>query len=312
MKRFLHVGLSPLPDMHSQGLKSACIANGWEYQDIPTSHPGLNSEIIRVANEYKPDLCFIQIQSDGLEPNAIAALKDNNCFCINWSGDMRSILPSFYFDYAKWGVDLTCFSNMQDVNIMRSCGYESHFLQIGVSPEIYNNTGEINNCCDIIFCGNTFGHFPLSGMRRDMVKELKRVYGDKFKAFGSGQPDGAHSPNNQQGEAAIYRGAKIGINLSHFDVERYSSDRLFKMLACNLLVLSHEYKGIYEDFNPHDIGLWRDFGELKSQIDYYLSNEEARVKIAANGHQKAIEKYSFYQMGIEILNLYNKYNAGNS
>ena len=304
----LHIGLSPLPDMHSVGLKNACEANNWEYRDIATSHPNLNEQIIAMANDYKPDLCWIQIQSEGISKEAIEALKAVNCWICQWSGDMRNILPPFYFHYAQWGVDLSTFSNMVDVNIMRSCGYESQFLQIGASPEIYNNTGEVNNCCDIIFCGNTFGHFPLSGMRRDMVKELKRVYGDKFKAFGSGQPDGAHTPNNQHGEAAIYRGAKIGINLSHFDAERYTSDRLLKMLACGLLVVSHEYKGIYEDFNPHDMGIWRDFSELKNQIDYYLSNEDARVKIAANGHQKAIERFTFRSMGEELLKLYYKYN----
>jgi glycosyltransferase involved in cell wall biosynthesis len=307
MKKALHIGMSCSPDHHGRDMKQAFEDNGWEFKEIPTQSQDLNFQIINIANTYKPDLIWVQIQADGISHEAIKALKDNGGYIIGWSGDKRHRVEDCYFKYAQWGFDLTTFSNMEDVQIMKKCGYEADYLQIGVSPEIFNNTGTVNSICEICFMGNTFSHFPLSGMRREMVKELKRTYGDRFKAFGSGQPDGNFN-SSQRDEAAVYRGAKIGINLSHFDTQRYTSDRLFRMLSCGILVVSHEYKGIYEDFNPHDMGIWRDFDELKSQIDYYLSNEDARVKIAANGHQKAVDKYSFRSMGENILALYNKYN----
>lgn len=310
MKKLLHVGLSPVPDFHGVGLKNACDANNWEYKDIATADQDLNFQIINIANTYKPDLAFIQIQSEGLSKEAIEALKANNCFCINWSGDIRSRLPDFYFTYAQWGIDLTCFSNMQDVGIMHKCGYESDYLQIGASPEIFNTTGEINNCCEIAFCGNTFAQFPLAGMRKDMVRILKNAYGEKFKAFGSGQPNGHHSPNNQYGEAAIYRGAKIGINLSHFDAGRYTSDRLLKMLMCGTCVLSKWYPQIGEDFiHGEHLLVWKDFDELKQQINVILADPTVGRRIGLAGHKLAMDKFKFSDMGNEIINLYNKYSS---
>lgn len=306
MKKFLHIGLSTMPNTHSKEMRQVFNTGEWQAEDIATSHPDLNNEIIRVANAYKPDLTWIQVQAPGISQEAIQALKANGSYVIGWSGDKRSILPECYFNYAKWGVDLSTFSNMEDVEIMRKCGYESDFLQIGYSEEIYYPDESIPKDIDIIFMGNTFGHFPLSGLRREMVRELKHVYGDRFKAFGSGMPDGNLS-SDQFAEAAMYRRAKIGINLSHFDTERYSSDRLFRMLGMKTCVLTHNYKGVEQDLNHWETGKWNNIDELKQMINLYLEREDLRVEVANKGHQLALEKYTFKAMAQEIENLYNKY-----
>jgi glycosyltransferase involved in cell wall biosynthesis len=309
MKRALHIGMSVIPDYHGKGLKEAFEANGWEYCEIPTQAQDLNFQIINIANTYKPDLVWIQIQAPGITKEAIEALKANNCWICQWSGDKRHKVEDCYFNYAKWGVDLTTFSNQEDVDIMRKCGYDSEFLQIGISPEIFNTTGPVNSLCEIAFMGNSFNHFPLSGLRRDMVKELKRVYGGRFKAFGSGQPDGNLS-HSQREEAAVYRGAKIGINLSHFDSERYTSDRMLRALACGVCVLSHNYKGIEKDFYVgHNLFVWDDLNELKQLINELLIDHQIRQRIAKNGHELAMSKYTFKEMGNSILELYNKYHV---
>lgn len=309
MKTFLHIGMSALPDFHAVGLKTSFEANGWKYIDVNTSNIELNRIIIDYANAYKPELVWIQIQAPGISKESIEALKAVNSFIVQWSGDMRHRLPECYFHYMEWGCDLATFSNMTDVNIMRNCGYDSEFLQIGASPEIYNTTGPVNSICEIAFFGNTFSHFPLSGLRRDMVKQLKLIYGDKFKAFGHGQPDGNYN-GDQNGEAAVYRGAKIGINLSHFDAPRYTSDRLMRMLLCGVCVLSHNYKGIEQDFmHGENILVWDDLHQLKKQIDIILSDPIVGKRIANKGHELALSRHTFAHMAQDILNLYNQYNG---
>lgn len=273
------------------------------FEDIPLSN--INNGLMGLK---QADLVFIQIQGDGLNQETIKHLKNIGAFVIGWSGDIRNRLPECYFNYAKWGIDLTCFSNMTDVEIMRKCGYKSDWLQIGYDPEIYQLQGEVNSLAPIVFMGNSFGHFPLSGLRKDMVRELKRAYGDNFKAFGSGMPDGSFM-GNQPGEAAVYRGAKIGINLSHFDSDRYSSDRLFRMLGCSVCVLSHNYKGIGKDFDiGNELIVWNDFNELKERINSLLSHEDGyRQLIAKQGNHKARQNFTFEKMGEQIIELYNKY-----
>lgn len=304
MKRILHVGLSTLPNSHSKEMLQAFTAQGWEYKDIAVQHPNLNAEIIRVANEFKPNLTFIQIQDRGIHREAIQALKANNSFVINWSGDLRQRTPDCYFEYAAMGVDLTCFSNMTDIENLRKCGWATDWLQIGASTEIYNTTGPVNSICEIAFMGNVFSHFPLSGLRREMVKDLKRTYGDRFKAFGAGQADG-NFMGDQHGEAAVYRGAKIGINLSHFDAPRYTSDRMFRMLLCGTCVLSH----IFQENDGYGLGIgwWDSIETLKKQINGLLADEPFRKSIAQAGHELAMSKYTFAKMGENVLELYNKY-----
>lgn len=302
MIKAVYIGVMQSQSGQQNGFTAAMSQVFDEYIEIPMSD---SNRGLRGLKPGDIDLVFLQPQDGSIASETLQHLKSQNIFVINWSGDVRSQIPTCYFEYAKY-IDLTCFSNMNDVKTMRSLGYDAEFLNIGYDPAIYYPDNSIEKDIPICFMGNNFGHFPLSGLRIEMVRELKCVYGDDFKAYGSDMPDGSYM-GNQKGEADIYRRTKIGINLSHFDYERYTSDRMMRLLGSGLLVLSHEYKGIYEDFNPHDMGIWRNFDELKSHIDYYLANEDARMKIANNGYQKAITKFRFVDMAQNILELYNQH-----
>lgn len=308
MKKFAHIGLSCVPNSHSVEMRQVFNVGEWQAEDLPVQTPNLNEAIIKFANEYRPDLVFIQIQDRGISKEAIGALKANGAFIIGWCGDIRHILPDCYFEYAQFGIDLSCFSNMRDVEIMRGCGYNSEFLQIGYSTEIYHPDNSITKDIDVCFMGNTFSHFPLSGLRKDMVNTLKKVFGERFKAFGNGMPDGNFN-GNQQGEADIYRRSKIGISLSHFDEQRYTSDRLFRLLGSGCMVMAKEYPGIEIDFpdNGDYLQTWCNIPDLISEINIYLSQDRMRQNVANNGYQLALKEFTFKRMAENILELYNKH-----
>ena len=42
-----------------------------------------------------------------------------------------------------------------------------------------------------------------------------------------------------------------------------------------------------------EIEVYKDFDEMKEKVDYYLSHEDQRAKIAANGHRKVKEYYNY-------------------
>ncbi len=247
------------------------------------------------------DLIFLQTQDNFLPITELQRLKG---FKILWSGDARNVTPQHYIDYAPH-VDMVCFSNMRDVNVMRSLGYKSEFLQIGYDPEIYTPIGSKVKCPEIVFMGNNNGGFPLSGLRQTMVAYLKDIYGDNFGYYGIGwdKADG-NFMGNQLGEAEIYRSAKIGINLSHYDYEWYTSDRLFRMLGSGICVLSHNFTNWNHNFSTNEVCVWDDLEALKSQIDYYLIENAQRNMIANFGHELALSKYTFKKMCENIVNLY--------
>jgi spore maturation protein CgeB len=112
---------------------------------------------------------------------------------------------------------------------------------------------------------------------------------------------------DQRGEASVYRGAKIGINCSHFDYERYSSDRLYRMLGCGICVLSHDYKGITKDFIPEkDLIVWEDFDDLRVKIDRCLDEPVGRQTVAAAGLEVGKKFFTFDVMAENIRAIYMK------
>jgi len=297
----VYTGVMESPSMSNlNGFGKAMVNTFDEYAEIPMSD--VNNGIMGLQSA---DIAFLQPQDGAITAESLKHLKNIGAWICGWSGDCREIIPSCYFEYAKY-IDLTCFSNMNDVRTMRSLGYNADFLQIGYDPEIYYPDSTVVKDIPIVFMGNHFGHFPLSNLRREMVHELKKEFGNDFKAFGSGMPDGSYM-GDQRGEANIYRRSKIAINLSHFNYERYSSDRLFRTLGSGCCVLSHDYNNIFKDFTPgRELITWTDINDLKQRISAILANEQLRQSIAKCGHELSLKEFTFKRMAENILELYNK------
>jgi glycosyltransferase involved in cell wall biosynthesis len=55
--------------------------------------------------------------------------------------------------------------------------------------------------------------------------------------------------------------------------------------------------------------IWKDFNELKDQINTILADPTIGRRIGNWGHQAVLERFTFEKMGQNILELYNKYNG---
>jgi spore maturation protein CgeB len=250
------------------------------YWDWTPNKRTFNRDLMRLYDKHKPNLIFLQIQTPGvISVEAAKYLKE--AFVINWTGDVRSPLPRWYIDIGRH-IDLTLFSNMPDVYEARRWGVNSDYLQIGLEHRTFVSTGEVRKEADIIFMGNNVGHFPLSSYRVQMVTRLAKKYSN-FKCYGTNWPKYSYEPQQLE-EAKIYRGAKIGINLSHFNYERYSSDRIHRLMGCGVMCLSHYYEGIEKEYEiGKHLDVWGSFEELEQKIDYYMSHEDERKQIAKAG-----------------------------
>jgi spore maturation protein CgeB len=147
--------------------------------------------------------------------------------------------------------------------------------------------------CHIAYNGNP--GFPLSQLRYDMVVALRKKYGSNLKVYGSGWgrelADGNLNGNPAQ-EAALYRGAKVSINLSHYDVPGYSSDRLYRMMACGAFVLSYAHTGLDTQIAVgRELEIWQDIPSLIKWIDTMLPDERHRAIIGQSGCAKAWNEY---------------------
>ena len=315
MKKYkiLHVGLCVQPAPFND-MQVAFIENSIEYRELSTGDPNVNQNTIKIASEFKPDIVFFQIQAPSIvSPETVRQLKLMGAKVYNWTGDVRDPLPNWFLTF---DADVTLFSNMKDVRTMQNLGFKADFLEIGFDPNIYNASGNITNTPPIVFFGNSYGlhMFPLSKFRHDMAIYLRSEFGDKFGVYGHGWGFANGNFNHsQREEAAAYRGSKIAINCSHFEIERYSSDRLLRILGTGTpICLAKYYPRIELDYEDKvHLRVWRTLEELKSLINYYLKeeNEIERREIALNGMIHARENFTFDRMVKNLIQIHEKWTS---
>jgi glycosyltransferase involved in cell wall biosynthesis len=263
--------------------------------------------LIQKVNGFNPDLVFMQIQTPNVITPEIA--KQLKGIKINWTGDVRENID-WYIDVAPY-VNVTLFTNMDDVHTLRNKGLKTDFLQVSVDEKIYKPDGKYVEFAPIVFFGNNYDkQFPLSEYRYNIVTQLKRDYGNQFAIFGSGW-NGLEAGNlngKQEQEAMILRGAKIALSISHFDRERYFSDRLLRAMFCGCAVISHKYKGIGKDFdNTENIYWYNDYADLTMSVDQLLRNKKLCSRLAVKGYNNAKSNFTYNNFTTELLKLINQY-----
>jgi spore maturation protein CgeB len=153
---------------------------------------------------------------------------------------------------------------------------------------------------------NNHYQFPITDFRKQMVDALYQSFGADFGVFGIGwQRSDGNFMGNQPDEAAVYRGSKIAINCSHFDLERYSSDRILRIMGTGVFCLSKHFPGYEKDYeNKKHLVIWNTIDDLLLQCHYYLKHEEERKTIAGNGLFLAHAKDTFSHMAENIKTIY--------
>lgn len=275
--------------------------------ELNTGNANLNKQIQELCENYHPDIVFMQIQEAGkVDHESLRCLKATGAFIVNWSGDVRAPLPTWYIATGRF-CDLTLMTNMNDVDELRGNGVKADFLQIGYDPQIYKPDYSVDKDIQIVFSANNHGNsFPLSNDRRVLAHQLKSYYGDRFHVYGMNWHFANGNLNHSQhAEAQMYQRAKIAINMSHFNYRRYTSDRMLRILGCGVMCLSHEFKEIEKDFKVGvELDTFRDANDLISKINFYLDNPEQRNLIAQNGYKKAISELTFDNMVENLISLF--------
>lgn len=302
--KLLHIGLCANNSSITKAFKY--VLSGDNYRELYCFQPNINEHCIEVFNEFKPDVVFAQIQNPNVIENQIFDyMKSNGAFVINWTGDKRNFIPQWMLDAAPF-VSLTAFSNQHDVNEMRKLGYLSEYLEIGYDEEIYTPIGEKKGNHDVVFMGNNYGEnfFPMSTFRKSMCEYLKYSF-DNFAIYGANWLNASGNFNHSQHEeACIYRGSKIAVNCSHFDVERYNSDRLLRILGTGTFCLSYKHKGMEQDYeNYKHLVYFESLSDLKNKIDYYLAHPIERQQIAYEGQQLVLNRNTFKHQVENIIKL---------
>jgi hypothetical protein len=319
-RKVLHIALNA-GGKRQEALCKALESIG-EYQEIDwmairDRHgiPFLRNHILNIKEQFNPDLIFMQMQTANIIDAVVAdQLREDGCIVVNWTGDVRQPIPKWYYDLGNH-VTITCFSNEADVNEFKKAGLPAEFLNIGFDETVYCPDGPIQAAPSIVFLGSHYGMdaFPLSRMRHEMVHKLREKYGSEFGCFGNGW-EFPSKMLNQQEEAELYRSCKIAINVSHFELERYYSDRIFRIMGSGAFCLSHRCLGIEKDFLiGSELDTFNNYFELFYKIDQYLMhNSERRTAIAASGCELVHRAHTWKKRIDQLLTIIHEHRTINT
>lgn len=279
-----------------------------------SSNNELNTVISNLVRKYKPDIIFMQLQVPNVINSAcLDVMKSTGAFLCQWTGDARQPLPRHYIDFGRQ-IDLSLFTNMDDVETMRKNGVNADYLQVSADHNIYKPEGTKIDCPEIVFMGNNYGNtFEKSAYRRQMVDFLQMTYGKRFGVYGSGW----HNPAGnlmfqQEKEAEIYRSCKIAINCSHYDLKRYTSDRFFRILLSGALCLSKVFPDMEEFWPEMNFGTYNgNFELMRYSIDWWIQNKDARSIVSKRGCDYAHNNWTWDHRIHELLQIVEKWKQKN-
>jgi hypothetical protein len=240
-------------------------------------------EQIEKQLDFNPDFTFMQIQQAGIiDEETVRKLPGVK---VNWTGDVRQSVPEWMIPLAPYCT--LAFSNPRDVSFCKALGYSSVYLDIGFEEGIYTPSESSEDIektvTPAVFFGNNYGErFPLSRFRRELITELSRKRLITVYGFGWGDIPATNLMDDPKKEAAILRGAGIVLNLSHFDIEGYTSDRFHRALACGAFVISHsEIRPPY--LHKHHYVYANTKEQIIGSIRRYSFLPEERSRIAKEG-----------------------------
>lgn len=290
------------PDGFQVGIRNA-FEQSWDM--MPRA--GFEQELLRMVQEKSPTIVFMQLQHPGIISPQVAKEIAQLSFVINWSGDIREKTEGWYLQIGR-EIQLTCFTNQRDVDTLASKGIPSDYLEIGINPEIYRPLGLPREGIVAMF-NNYRGQYPLSTYRQHLVGVLKEEFGSLFRVYGNNWGDLSSGDLNgsQIQENEVYNSALIGLNVSHFCVPRYSSDRLLRCAASGALVMSHQYPEMTPWNHLENLVCFQDQSDLINQCRYYLSHPEEATRIAQQGQSLAHSEFTFTSMASSIKELYLKH-----
>jgi glycosyltransferase involved in cell wall biosynthesis len=300
-KKLLHIMMGTYnPDLQ-KGLDSVFNCVHLDWLPFGENSPMLQHEILLKVQSFNPDIVFMHTQSgNAVTLETLREIKNTSSALIyNWSGDVRHPLPQHYINTGR-EIDLTLFTNVDDVETCLANGVKADFLQVGYDSNHFNIFGSVDNSKypEIVFLGSNYttNPFPLTNLRYEVVNRLKQEFGSRFGVYG-GNWGGIESGNitSYEEEGKLYRSCKIAVNLSHFAYKRYSSDRMFRILGSGAFCLSHWFPEIEKDFKVgEDIVVWENIDDLVNKIKYYLNNNYERESIAIRGHFNAKTNFTWH------------------
>lgn len=110
----------------------------------------------------------------------------------------------------------------------------------------------------------------------------------------------------------IYLQNKINLNITLHCIETGASQRIFDVMAAGGFMMSNYQQELAELFVPgKEIVLYHNMQELEELVEYYLTHDEERERIARNGQKKVLECHNYHEKLQNVIQFIEKEDARN-
>ena len=100
----------------------------------------------------------------------------------------------------------------------------------------------------------------------------------------------------------VYKRSKINLNMSLHCIETGVPQRVQDIMASGAFVLSNYQEELEELFVPgEEIVFYHNAQELEELVEYYLTHDEERERIALNGQKRVLQDYSYHDALKKVL-----------
>ncbi len=256
--------------------------------------------------KYKPDIIYIQDPSI-LNPKILNKAKK---LCRLLVGQIASPLPPR--QYLK-PFDLIITSLPHYVGILGKMGIKSKYLKLAFEPRILKRVGKQKRIYNVTFVGS-FSPYHKEGTKNleEVAKSIPvDVWGNGIEFLSPFSP----LRRNYHGEAwgvdmyRIFAKSKIVINRHISVAGKFANNaRLYEATGMGAMLLTDKKKNLHEIFRVgSEIGIYKNHSDLLKKIDYYLSHDQERNRIARSGQARTLKNHSYRFRMKELIRIIKKY-----
>lgn len=189
--------------------------------------------------------------------------------------------------------------------VFESKGINHHYMK----PAVYKGDCYIVDnpkTKDVIFVGSK-GYHAEWPYRPQLITWLRDNYGERFEHWGN---DGLGTVRNDllnqlYASTRVVVGDSLCLGFTH---PYYWSDRAYETLGRGGFLIHPFIEGMDEEFEDgkHLVFYkFGDFDDLKSKIDFYIQNEEAREYIRSQGHEFVKNHATYHDRLKQMLEIVN-------
>ena len=244
----------------------------------------MNNEIIDIVKKEKPEYVFFHTYQNQIKDNTLDKIGKLGSKVVAWFTDDHWRFDNYSRFVAKH-VFCAITTDRDAYKKYRNLGINVIRSQWASNPHYYKRI-PTDFKYDVSFVGQNYGN------RANFLKFLKNK-GIRLKVFGKGFGDYLEFNNIIK----IFNESKINLNLSGSSANnriKQIKGRIFEVPMCGGFLLTEYVEGIEEYFHiGKEIECFKDKYEAIDKINYYLKNEEKRIKIAEAGYITSHEKHTW-------------------